>query len=151
MKPSVCVVFTRSEFTAEATTASDGTCMELLLLRIGFWMSFCSFILSGGQSTDDYSMSMLKLLSTAYSTVSVVDASGFLGLSENETVTCKNSCHVLSHPSICARFQWIHWKCLVFVCGICLKWPNIAFVLPFEDINMDALSLPFQMYILPHQ
>jgi len=36
---------------------------------------------------DDYSTSMLRLLSTAYSTVSVADASGFLGLSENETVT----------------------------------------------------------------
>lgn len=44
MKPSVCLVFTRSEFTAEATTASDGTCMELLLLRIGFWMSLCFYL-----------------------------------------------------------------------------------------------------------
>lgn len=124
--------------------------MELLLVRIGFWMSFCFFILSGGQFTDDYSMSMLKLLSTAYSTVSVVDASGFLGLSENETVTCKNSCHVLSHPSICARFWWIHWKCVIFVCELCLKSPN-CLVLPFKDMNMDAPSLPFQMYILPPQ
>jgi hypothetical protein len=34
---------------------------------------------------------MLKLLSTAYSTVSVVDAAAFLGLSENDVVTCKPS------------------------------------------------------------
>ena len=38
---------------------------------------------------DDYSISMLRLLSSAYSTVSIADASGFLGFSENETVTCK--------------------------------------------------------------
>ncbi|XP_024394883.1 COP9 signalosome complex subunit 8 [Physcomitrium patens] len=37
--------------------------------------------------SNDYSSCMLRLLSTAYSTVSVADASGFLGLSENETVT----------------------------------------------------------------
>lgn len=36
---------------------------------------------------DDYSSSMLRLLSTAYSTVSVADASGFLGFTENETVS----------------------------------------------------------------
>ncbi|KAG0570651.1 hypothetical protein KC19_6G177700 [Ceratodon purpureus] len=40
-----------------------------------------------GAIGDNYSTSMLRLLSTAYSTVSVADASGFLGLSENETVT----------------------------------------------------------------
>lgn len=110
MKPSVHLVFMRSELTAEVMAACDKTCMEWLLVRIGFWISFCLFIFSGCQFTDDYSMSMLKLLSTAYSTVSVVDASGFLGLLENETVTCKNSCHALSHR-----------KCVVFICWDLLK------------------------------
>lgn len=40
-----------------------------------------------GAIGDDYSISMLRLLSSAYSTVSIADASGFLGFSENETVT----------------------------------------------------------------
>ncbi|CAM6034139.1 unnamed protein product [Sphagnum compactum] len=42
---------------------------------------------------EDYSHGMLKLLSTAYSTVSVVDAAAFLGLSENDVVTFTSQQH----------------------------------------------------------
>jgi hypothetical protein len=46
---------------------------------------------------------MLKLLSTAYSTVSVVDAAAFLGLSENDVVTCKPSLPPCAHIGLQLR------------------------------------------------
>ena len=40
---------------------------------------------------EEYRRKNMKLLSTAYSTISVADASKFLGLTEVETVKCKAS------------------------------------------------------------
>ncbi len=53
--------------------------------------------------SEDYSHGMLKLLSTAYSTVSVVDAAAFLGLSENDVVTCKPSLPPCAHIGLQLR------------------------------------------------
>ena len=53
-------------------------------------IGYLTTMLNSGIS-EEYRRKNMKLLSTAYSTISVADASKFLGLTEVETVKCKAS------------------------------------------------------------
>lgn len=81
---------------------------------------------------------MLKLLHTAYSTISVADAAGFLGMTENEVVNCKYLQH-FSDLKLEKGSPLYSWDCAL--CGATVR-EHAVLAFPDKKLWGPVLCMP---------